>query len=173
MRPTPGQLAPTTAAAVERLKRGQPGETVTELEMAGVIDQTCGPGSAGYCVVYRATRHVLREYHVAWVRDRTIPGWRCLDGAERVGAVRESGTKRVRRLARKHIQLLAVPSGGLSPEDQRDQQILQVTHGMIYMATTGKFRKQITGQVAEWEKLRKPEPPALIALMRSNGNKAT
>lgn len=163
--PTPGRLAPTTAAAIERLKRGQPGHLVTEQEMAQIIGQPCPPQTYGYNIIARAAAHVLREYHVSWRRDRTIPGWRCETPQERVQYVCNTGTRKVRNASKKNIRLLAVASDQLSAEEKRDQQIMQVTHGMVFMASTGRFRHQVISTVADCHRLSKPTAPALIALM--------
>jgi hypothetical protein len=165
---TPGVLAPTTAAAVDRLKGGGPGDIVTEREMSTVVGLDCSPRGPGYSTVYRATQIVRRDQQIVWQRDRTIPGWRVLTAEERIQQVKTTGMKSIRRKARKHLDMLAVASKDLSPDSQRDQKILQVTQGMVLMTTTGHFRTQIAATVAEYDKLAKPTAPALIELMRSN-----
>lgn len=167
-RPTPGVYAANTAAAMERLETGQPGDTVTEAEMGRIIGEPCGAMTTGYGVITRAIRYVLRDRNVYWQRDRTIPGWRCLTPDQRVDFVKHHGTKRVRRLAKKNLGILSAPTDGLSEEQKRDQQILQVTQAMIFGATRAEFRKQLIGRVADWGKLREPTAPQLIDLMKGS-----
>jgi len=169
-RPTPGVYAANTTAAMDRLTKGQPGDTITEQEMAAIISEPCGAMTSGYGVVTRAIRYTRRDANVVWQRDRAIPGWRCLDDGERIKYVRQSGAKRIGRLARKNLEILAADSSKLNAEQKRDQQILQVTHGMILAGTRASFRRQIASRIADHQKLQRPTDAKLIELMRPPEN---
>jgi len=168
-RPTPGVYAANTSAAIDRLSGGQPGDIVTEEQMTQAIHEPCDPDSPGYSVITRAINYVRRDHNVAWQRDRTIPGWRCLGPSERIKQVKQSGAKRLGRMAKKQLQLLAVDSSKLSAEERRDQQILQVTHTIAAASVHSRFRRQIAAKIANWDSLKAPSELQLIELMRPNG----
>ena len=164
--PIPGVPSPETIAARERLKDGKPGDVVTEYEMAAVIGEPCVTGTRGAGIVYRARVFALKEYSVCWVRDADAGGWRVVEDSERIRIVRDEGAKKLRGLSRKHLRLLNVPSDGLSPEDRRDQKILQVVNGMTILAHDGRTRKQLVSSVADVAGLKSPTSQSLIALMK-------
>ena len=162
--PFVGQMGPHTARAIERLKTGKPGDTVTRDEMAQVIGRDCSNGSNGGGNVRTAIKRVLREYGIYWEWVKGIQAWRCQDDDEKVTA-EEGKIRRSRRQAKGSLQIgVTIDSEKLTPERRRDHQLNQAAAGMGFLCQGGAFRKKLTA--SGFAQLQEPDPTKLIELMK-------
>lgn len=162
--PFPGKMVPHTARAIERLKKGQPGDTVTRDEMAQVIGRDCATGTLGYGNVCSAIRHVLREYGIAWEWAKDLQAWKYLNDDERVTAT-EGQIHRGRRRAKHGLQIaLTVDSKNLTDERRQDHELNQAAAGMALLCASGAFRKRL--KATGIAQLQEPDPAKLIELMK-------
>ena len=164
--PFPGKLGPHTALAIERLKKGEPGDTVQPYQMAEIIGRPCHHSDPGYGNVNTAIRHVEANHGIVWRWDRTLKAWRCLHDGEK-SAVQRGELGSARRRARRALKVGAtVDRDKLSTSDRLDHDVNMSTAGMVFLASHGRFRKHIEATITEGGKLQEPNMVKLIELMK-------
>lgn len=163
---TPG-LGFHAALAVNRLKDGKPGDTVTRDEMSQVIQRSCSPGTLGYGNVNSAIKHVLTKHGVAWKWSKPLQSWVCLDEAGKVEAANDC-TSQARRRATKSIRYsVAVDPKQLTAEQSQQHSVNMAVAGIMRMAGSSGFSKKLLGTVnGEHAKLMEPDPAKVIELMQ-------
>jgi len=162
--PFPGAMGPHTVRAVERLKKGTPGDTATRDEMALVIGRECAPQTNGYGNVNSAIKHVERHYGIVW---RWVTGnqhWLCLNDDERLDAA-DHGLKRHRRGIERELHVTGtIDPHNLTGERRRDLELTQAAAGMALLCASGGFRKRLAATGAA--RLQEPDATKLIELMK-------
>ena len=167
--PFPGRLGPHTSAAIERLKTGQPGDTITPRQMMEIIGRRCERGSLGCGNVYSAMRHVRDNYHVTWAWDRGLKAWRCLTASERV-SFQKGYVRRSRRSARTGLKIgETVDRKELTTEEARDHDLNRISLAMVHMMGQTTFRKRLVAAECAGH-FTEPDRAKLIELM---GGKST
>ena len=158
--PFPGQMHYTTAKAIEVLKHGTPGQTITRAAMAEEIGRSCELGTNGYGNVNSAIRHVENHHGVVWRWDREAKAWRCLGAGE---CVTESETqiKGARKRAARSLRVAkAVDVAKLDDDQRRDHNLNVAVASMLTATGGGAFRKRL----AEKPSLRQPDTGKVLAL---------
>jgi len=163
-----GALSSFTQRAIERLRKGDPGDRITTEEMSQIVGRDCAEGN-GAANVRTAIRHVRREYRVWWERVRGEGCWQCLGDADKV----TSQNRAVRLMARR-ARLHARESIAISPEkldasSRVDFYLNQIQFGLMLTGGSSGLRKKLT-ESKMIEDMRQPELPKLIDLM-SNGDR--
>ena len=161
----PGIMGPHTQRAVEKLKTGTPGDTITREQMTAVVGRDCSPNGMGYGNVNTAIRHTEKFHGICWRWDREDKAWRCLDDTQKT-KVQRSYNQSSRRAARRGLVVGAtVDMANLNDADKQEHNANMSAAGMIYLCGGGAFRKRL-GNVTG--KLREPEPAQLIELMKQD-----
>lgn len=157
----PGVMGIHSSRAVDYLKTGTPGDTVTREKMAEIIGRPCGVNSLGYGNVTSAIRHVEHQFRIVWRWCRDGKVWKCLDDSERVGVLQDDV-----RIARKRINrgIRAASTADvskLSLERKRELGIAMAAAGVMSLCGGSSFAKRL-------EKISTPHEPdasKLIELM--------
>ena len=160
----PGQMCQATASAVDRLKQGSSGNTLSREQMAAIIGRPCSPGSLGYGNVLSAIKHVEKNYGITWEWQRPLQAWLCLDDSGKVNTTK-TRINRTRRLAKRAVCVAeSIDLTNLNLEDRRDHGLNLAVAGMTLVCSSGAFRRRVA-------KLEGPRPPVvgkLIELMGGN-----
>lgn len=158
------QMSAFTARAIERLKAGKPGDTLSRDEMTEVIGRRCDTGSPGYANVSTAIRHVQNNFGIVWAWNTGEKVWRCLNAAERVGL---SGhhQKKAAKSVRRSIRVIETVDESQLTEDERKKfrgqaQVAAIANLML----TANAVKKI-GTAAMTAKLVIPEVDQIKKLM--------
>ena len=160
----PGIMGIYSSRAVDFLKAGNPGDTVTREKMAEIIGRSCDTNQLGYGNVQSAIKHVETRYSIVWRWCKDAKSWKCLDDWERSGV-----TKETVRLSRKRIRrglrvANTVDVSKLSTDQKREHGVTVAMAGVMSLCGGGNFAKRL-------EKIDEPlEPDAtkLIELMKRN-----
>jgi hypothetical protein len=155
-----------TARAIERLKEGVPGDTITRDEMKHIIGRSCDVNSLGYGNVNSAIHAVERDHGVVWSWDRDKQAWLCLNDGEKLTKIRDLVGSAKRRSSRAIRVTKAVEYTKLNEDQRRDFTVLTAITGMIRLCGGTAFRHQLEKNVDDKLFI---EPPStdLVKLMRS------
>ena len=96
-------LALATSRLIERLKGGEPGDTVTDEELTAIVGNDTAPSGKAYKNLQSAVRWVRRD-GVVWSRVRGEGVLKCLQHRERTD-VSESYVQRSGRAAKTALQV--------------------------------------------------------------------
>jgi hypothetical protein len=161
-----GVLGPYTQRAVEHLKKGTPGETITQNALGVIIGRdisstTC-PAAGN---VRTAMKRVRRIDNVWWIWDRQQKVYRCLTPHEAVTLQNNTRRLRAKGLKGDLTDAMTIDADKLDSSALADHKLNQVHFLMGHQATSTAFRKRMkdTGAV---DQLRAPDPQKLIGLMR-------
>lgn len=169
--PAPGRLSPYTQNAINRMKDGAPGDTITLEQMTELVGRDCSFTGKGRPNVDSAIRHVEANHNIVWRWDRNVKAWRCLRPGDRVTHVDHENHITRRRMTRNLRIAVGTDRKGLTKDEQTQLNTVTAVAGLIAMASGGQFRK-LVNEVAEKTPARL-EPPAtakLVALMTEQKN---
>jgi hypothetical protein len=162
-----GRLGKHTAAAIDRLKDGKPGDYVTLAEMNDAVGRDCSSHGPGRQNVDTAIRHVESMYNAVWRWDVTAKRWNCLDAAQRGELIRRDNKTTTRRVKRTVRIGAGTDRTQLDDDQRRDLDIDVTIAGMMAMAGSGNFRKRAALVIENGAaRLREPEPSKLLELMK-------
>lgn len=152
-----------TSRAVERLKDGKPGDTVSLEKMEEIVGRPCGNYTAGRGNVQSAIRHVLRHHNVAWEWDRSIKGWRCLTSIDKLEVI-PAKMKRARSHLRRGMAIINTADfNDLTAEQQRILRTHSVHAGTLLLFSNPKAIQKL--EQAGFE-IKRPDTQRLIELMK-------
>jgi hypothetical protein len=162
--PRPGVLGLHTGRAVDHLKKGDVGDTVSRADMADIVGRDCMPHSLGYGNVNSAIRHVERVYGLVWRWMRDEQKWRCLNDDQRLESA-DHGLKRHRRGIKRELHVTAtIDPNNLSDDRRRDFELTQAAAGAALLCASGGFRKRL--KAIGNARLQEPDATKLIDLMK-------
>jgi hypothetical protein len=158
-------MSPFTRWAVEFLKNGQPGDTVTRQRMSEIVTRECSVHGPGYGNVNSAIRHVEKVHGIVWRWCRERKAWACLTDPERVTETR-SGLGRARRQTTRALHVATTVDAEKLDGNTRDEhRVNMATASMIHLCASGGFRKRLT-EIKD-SRLSQPDPRKLIDLMKA------
>jgi len=136
-----------TSKAIEFLRNGKPGDTVSREEMARIIDRPCNPntkhGKLGYSNVNSAIRAVERDHQVVWRWARELQVWKCFHDDEKVGCASRHNSSARRFARRSKIVSVAVNQEKLSPEEKITHNVNIAVTAMYLLAGSGRAKKRL------------------------------
>ncbi len=157
----PGVMCQATASAVDRLKQGGPGDSLTRAQMEAIIGRPCGPQTPGYGNVREAIKHVEANYGVAWEWQRPLQAWVCLDDVGKVNATK-TRIRRAQSAAKRAVRVAgAVDVRNLKADERRSHTLNLAMAGMTLLASSGAFRQRLN----QLDGPSKPEMGKLLELM--------
>jgi hypothetical protein len=158
-------LAFGTSKAIDKMKVGKHGDTITRDEMSQITGESCELLSRGYSHVQSAIRRVEVEFGVVWRWHRELQAWYCLDDSERVKCA--GGLNRViAKRANRSLRVSAtVDDANLSESDRRDHQLNIIASGIASMSVSSPFRKRLKGTMDDNKKLIGPDYERLASLV--------
>jgi hypothetical protein len=95
-----------TSKAIELLKTGKPGDTLTDEQVSAHVGKNCGVGKAGYGNLVTAMNRVLKDHGVLWVRVRGARALKCCKWDEKHESA-GGDMKRAYRAAKKGARKVA------------------------------------------------------------------
>lgn len=137
------RMSKATQRAVERLKEGTPGNTLNREEMAAIIGEPCGMGTAGYRHVRSAIAHVRKNQFMVWSWSRADTAWKCLDDAESVESAGSYNRQAARRAKVSVETATCIDVGNLNDDQRRDYQLQTTIASLIVAASAHRFRKRL------------------------------
>lgn len=162
--PWPGQMCISTTMAVNHMKAGKPGDSVSRSQMAEIIGRRCECDTNGYGNVNSAINHVESQHGIVWRWSKSEQAWICLGDAAKVGVVGD-GLKRARKVAKRSLRVGAtVDQTNLDDTQRRDHGLNMASAAMVTMSSSTAFRKRL-GEVS---KPQEPDMQKLIELMKSS-----
>lgn len=132
-----------TSAAIDKLKLGKPGDTITRDDMAKVVKESCELGTPGYGSVNTAIKHCETNYQVVWRWDRDLKAYKCLNNSE---SVRVGGQlmRRARTKAKRSLRVASsVDEKKLTDEERRDHSLNVLSAGLMVTAGSSSFQKRV------------------------------
>lgn len=133
-----------TSKAIEAMKDGTPGDTITLAEMEKVTSERCESGTRGRSHVDSAKRHVLRTYGVYWQWSREEQGWVCCDSSQKIDAVQQFEKTITKKAKRNLLILSTVDDTELDAGAKRQKQLSEIMNSMTISLSSKKLRKQLT-----------------------------
>lgn len=132
-----------TSRAIDTLKSGKIGDTITREQMQALIGRPVDPGTKGYGNVCSAIRHVRRTDAIHWEWDRSGKCWVRLSD-EKTATSAKANNGRVRRMASKTLLIAAcVDTSRLTSEQRRDLDLASAQAAMAHAATTSAMTKRL------------------------------
>ena len=132
-----------TSAAIDKLKLGKPGDTITRDDMAKVVKESCELGTPGYGSVNTAIKHCETNYQIVWRWDRDLKAYKCLNNSE---SVRVGGQlmRRARTKAKRSLRVASsVDEKKLTDEERRDHSLNVLSAGLMVTAGSSSFQKRV------------------------------
>lgn len=164
----PGIMGIHASRAVERLKAGKPGDTITREEMAEVIGRSCRPSQLGYGNVLSAINRVEIDHGIVWRWDRGTRAWVCLDDTAKTGVLKDY-IRIARKRVRRGIRVAGtVDIAKLTTEQKQEHGLTLAAAGVMNLCGGASFANRLKAL----DKPREPEVGKLIELMgQRNGDK--
>ncbi len=158
-------VGPYTAAAIEKLKQGQPGDTITRHQMAIVVGLPCGTDERGYSHVLTAIKRTRKDHRVIWKWFRDLQSWKCLEDKDKEPAMR-SDLRSARKRGKKALEIgTTVDRSKLSDDERRDHTLTMTQAGMTYACNGSPLRNKLIAAHANGKQLQQPDPQKLVDLM--------
>jgi len=158
----PGVMGIHATRAVEFLKHGKPGDTVTRERMADIIGRSCKPQEQGYGNVLSAINRVEVDFRVVWRWVRSIAAWKCLDDSERLGVTKDAKRGAVKKVRRGMRVAGTIDVASLSDEEKKEYGMVVAASGVMALCGGSGFVKRLE----QVDKPKEPDMGRLIELMR-------
>lgn len=159
--PFPGIRGPCTTQAVDRMKDGKPGDTITPVAMAEIIGRDCGSQTLGRGNVDSAIRIVEREYSIIWRWDRDQKHWLCLNDDQKSKISRNYVQQTRRRAKRGLIVLAATDPEALASNQRQEHDLTRAQLAAVVVMSSADFTKRLKAI----ERPQEPNMPKLLELM--------
>ena len=157
----PGIMGIHASRAVEALKAGKPGDTVTREQMTEIIGRSCHPSQLGYGNVNSAINRVEIDHGIVWRWDRGTKAWVCLDDTDKTGVLKDY-IRIARKRVRRGIRVAGtVDIAKLSTEQKQEHGLTLAAAGVMNLCSGTAFAKRLL----TLDKPREPEVGKLIELM--------
>lgn len=142
--PAVGRLGVTSAALVELLRKGKPGDMLTDEQLTAACGKPTQTGGDGYQSLQRAIQHVRSNHSLVWQRIPKANAIRCLNADETVVAV-GSDLKSIRRKTRRTVAKLETVDVAQieNPENKTKATVLAAMFGAIQVVASGATAKKL------------------------------
>jgi len=155
--------SPITQKAVDILKEGKHGDTISEDEMRSKLAIDVAPQTKGRSYVSRAVNTVIREHRVVWEWQRKERHWLCLDDHEKLQKAGQT-QKQTNRKSLRALQIsICVDEDRLDKEEKRMYRTIQLQSQVAHTMTSHGAQKKILSNGLD--KLAAPDLPKLLDLM--------
>jgi hypothetical protein len=137
------KMSAYTSRAIERMKTGQHGDTITPEEMAEIIGRRCRSNEPGYPNVASAIKHVESNHGIVWRWNKGEQVWRCLNDSEKVactGGYLKEARRKIRRGGRVSR---TVDEAKLSAEELVEHRLKVATIGTVLLFTDQRTAKKL------------------------------
>ena len=111
-------VGPVAAQLIDKLKGGEPGDTLTDIELKEVCGHDTRPKGKGYSSLGTAIRFCIREHGILWSRIRGANAIKCLDPERKIEFVAATN-KHVARVTRRGVNILGSIEVKELPEEKR------------------------------------------------------
>lgn len=152
-----------TSRAYERLRSGEPGDTITREQMSAVVGRDVEPASEGYNNVRSAIMKCEREESIVWEWRRDLQAWLCLDDHQQRDSVVRRRKRHRRELRRTSHRIDIIDTSKLNPEERSSLQTTAIQVGMAKLALSKPMAHKIDQM--ENKTLRLPDIKALAGLL--------
>ncbi|NIA15166.1 MAG: hypothetical protein GWP08_13925 [Nitrospiraceae bacterium] len=111
-------VSPATAALIDALKTGTPGNVLTDEQLRDIARRDTAPGGKGYASLQSAIRHCERNHGVVWKRRPGAACIECLSDPQKLDLA-DRHRRHVHKTANRAVrQLATVDTNGLPEADR-------------------------------------------------------
>jgi hypothetical protein len=162
------ELSSYTAAAVQHMCKGKPGDKIPLEEMNKIVGRPCDSKSPGYRNVTYAIYYTEVNYNVTWRWFPEEKAWVCLDSKGRL-KVLNRGSKRIHKFSKRMMRIaVGTDRSEMSPEERLELNIRTAQMGMESLLSSGGFHNKAQRLLSQdgRTRLRQIEPSKLLELMK-------
>lgn len=140
--PVPG-VCRETAAIIERIKTGRPGDIITDEELTKLIGKPTRPGGKGYGNLMSAIGRCIREYRILWQRIREGGCIECVSNSGKVLVAKAKRKQMYRKAKQSLVVTASIDLDGLSDDEKRRCLVESATAGTVIMMTKNATFKKL------------------------------
>lgn len=150
-----------TSRAIDLLKTGKPGDTISPAQMQAAVGRPCESGQSGYGNVQSAIRKVIRENGIVWEWQRTQKLWLCCNDAQKVGILGVKITRAASSIRRGIRVVQSVDAKNLTDSETKQLSVNLSLAGMMEIAGRCDTAKRLK----EVDTVKQPDRDSLVKLL--------